>query len=70
MARFLINHLYLVDLLFLLVFPLLFLVVGYLFSRRSRKKAKRNVVVPIVIASMLAVLTAGTYLYGKYIGAR
>jgi predicted MPP superfamily phosphohydrolase len=70
MARFLINHLYLVDLLFLLVFPLLFLVVGYLFSRRSRKKAKRNAVVPIVIASMLAVLTAGTYLYGKYIGAR
>jgi predicted MPP superfamily phosphohydrolase len=62
-VRFIIHHLWLVDLLCLLVAPLLIIVVCRLLGRRHRG---RNSVVGIV----LALLAAATYGYGRFVGTK
>lgn len=58
-ARYLINYPLLVDLLWLVVVPLLFVGIGYLLRKKFR-----------IIMYCLAGLTIAAYLYGKYVGAR
>lgn len=68
-ASYLIHYPWLVDLLCLVVIPLLFILVGYLWRRRAlRRHRTSRVFFPVMI--LLAVLFASGYLYGKFIGSR
>ncbi len=60
-ARFIIHHLWLIDLLCLLVIPLLIACTGWLFSRRRQTKR------PFVVGIVLALIAAATYCYGRFI---
>ena len=59
-ARFIIHHLWLIDLLCLLVIPLLILCFGWFFSRRRHTKR------PLVIGLTLALIAAATFCYGRF----
>ena len=61
-ARYLLNYPFLVDLLWLVVVPLLFVGIGCLFRKKFRKIR--------MVLYCLAGLTMVAYLYGKYVGAR
>jgi len=63
-VRFIIHHLWLVDLLFLLVVPLLILLAVTLICRRRHPKRR------LIMGLVLALMAAGIYAYGKYVGTK
>jgi hypothetical protein len=68
-APYLINFPWLVDLLCLVVVPLTFILIGCLWRRRARRRQRSSrVFLPVMV--LLAILSAGAYLYGKYVGSR
>ena len=64
-ARYIIHHMYVVDLLCLLVIPLLLLALCWLVGRCVHRR-RRGLMTGLV----LALLAAGGYLYGTYVGCR
>ena len=60
-VRFIIHHLFLIDLLCLLVVPLLILFFGWYLTRRRHKKSC------LVVGVILALAVAATYYYGKFV---
>ena len=63
-VRFIIHHLFLIDLLCLLVVPLLILFFGWYLTRRRHKKSC------LVVGVILALAVAATYYYGKFVETR
>lgn len=67
-APYLIHFPFLVDLIFLVLIPLTLVGVACLWRRRCRRRRRRTVALPLAV--LLAVVLAGGYLYGKYVGSR
>lgn len=63
-VRFIIHHLYLIDLLFLLVIPAV-LLIGFFVRRRHGHKSFVSYLLPLI-----SILVAGIYAYGKFVGTR
>lgn len=63
-VRFIIHHLWLIDLLFLLVIPAI-LLIGFFVRRRRGRQSLTSYLLPLA-----AIIIAGGYAYGKYVGTQ